>query len=152
MQQRICYWIFCLWVYHVSEWIAGASHLSSFTTTQPHASYSAFTRGFISKWNYYFHANTSISELLSPLDSAVRTCFLPKLSPMLLVMLSVSCFPILYVLVVLVYVIPCQPLRNGIIFQDTFEELSWSGCSPELCVVSSGRLLSGWSLSPSKDC
>jgi len=39
------------------------------------------TNGFISKWNYYFHTNTGISELVSQLESAVRTCFLPKLVP-----------------------------------------------------------------------
>ena len=65
----------------VSEWITGVSRLSSFAATQPHASYSALTHGFVSKWNYYFRTNAGISELLSPLESAVRTCFLPKLVP-----------------------------------------------------------------------
>ena len=65
----------------VSEWIAGVSHLSSFATTQPHASYSSLTHGFVSKWNYFFRTNVGISELLSPLESVVCTCFLPKLVP-----------------------------------------------------------------------
>ena len=55
--------------------------MSSFATTQPHASYCALTHGFVSKWNYYFCANAGISELLSPLESAVRTCVLTKLVP-----------------------------------------------------------------------
>lgn len=53
----------------------------SFATTQPHASHTAFTHGVVSKWNYYFCTNAGISELLSPLRSAVRSCFLPKLVP-----------------------------------------------------------------------
>ena len=65
----------------VSEWIAGVSHLSSFANTQPHASYSAFTHGYVSKWNYYFSTNSGISALLSPLESAVRNHLLPKLVP-----------------------------------------------------------------------
>ena len=65
----------------VSEWIAGVSHLSLFANTQPHASYSAFTHGYVSKWNYYFRTNSGISALLSPLESAVRNHLLPKLVP-----------------------------------------------------------------------
>jgi len=33
----------------VNEWIAGVSCLSSFANTQPHASYSVFTHGYVSK-------------------------------------------------------------------------------------------------------
>jgi len=33
----------------VNEWIGGVSHLSSFASTQPHASYSAFIHGYVSK-------------------------------------------------------------------------------------------------------
>ena len=65
----------------VSEWIAGVSCLSSFANTQPHASYSAFTHGYVSKWNYYFRTNSGISALLSPLESAVRNHLIPKLVP-----------------------------------------------------------------------
>ena len=35
--------------------------LSSFANTQPHASYSAFTHGYVSKRNYYFHTNYAFS-------------------------------------------------------------------------------------------
>ena len=58
-----------------------SSRLSSFANTQPHASYSAFTHGYVSKWNYYFCTNSGISALLSPLKSAVCNHLLPKLVP-----------------------------------------------------------------------
>ena len=65
----------------VSEWIAGVSRLSYFANTQPHASYSEFTHGYVSKWNYYFRTNSGISALLSPLESAVHNHLLSKLVP-----------------------------------------------------------------------
>jgi len=34
----------------VSEWIEGVSRLSTFAGTQPHASYAAFTHGYLPKW------------------------------------------------------------------------------------------------------
>jgi len=55
--------------------------LSSFASTQPHASYSTLTHGYVSKWNYYFRTNSGISALLSLLESAVRNHLLPKLVP-----------------------------------------------------------------------
>ena len=63
----------------VDEWIQGVSRLSSFDETQPHASYAAFTHGYLSKWNYFFRTTPNISNRLSPLESAVRSHFLPKL-------------------------------------------------------------------------
>jgi len=55
--------------------------LSSFASTQPYASYCAFTHGYVSKWNYYFCTNSGISALLSSLKSAVHNHLLPKLVP-----------------------------------------------------------------------
>ena len=63
----------------VDEWIQGVSRLSSFAETQPHASYAAFAHGYLSKWNYFFRTTPNISNRLSPLESAVRSHFLPKL-------------------------------------------------------------------------
>ena len=63
----------------IDEWIQGVSRLSSFAETQPHASYAAFAHGYLSKWNYFFHTTPNISNRLSPLESAVRSHFLPKL-------------------------------------------------------------------------
>ena len=63
----------------VDEWIQGISRLSSFAETQPHASYATFAHGYLSKWNYFFCTTPNISNWLSPLESAVRSHFLPKL-------------------------------------------------------------------------
>ena len=63
----------------VDEWIQGVSRLPSFAETQPHASYAAFAHGYLSKWNYYFLTTPNISNRFSPLESAVRSHFLPKL-------------------------------------------------------------------------
>jgi len=49
----------------VSEWIEGVSHLSTFAETQPHASYAAFTYGYLHKWNYYFCTTPTCFLLLS---------------------------------------------------------------------------------------
>ena len=38
---------------HVAEWCDGLSRLAAIADTQPHAAYSAFLHGFLSKWNYF---------------------------------------------------------------------------------------------------
>jgi len=63
----------------VSERIEGVSRLSTFAETQPHASYAAFTYGYLPKWKYYFRTTINISNLLFPLEFAIRGHFLPKL-------------------------------------------------------------------------
>jgi len=63
----------------VSEWIEGVSCLSTFAETQPHASYAAFTHGYLPKCNYYCRTTPNISNLLSPFEFAIRGHFLPKL-------------------------------------------------------------------------
>jgi len=59
--------------------VNGLREFLTFAATQPHASYAAFTHGYLPKWNYYFHTTPNISNLLSPLEFAIRGHFLPKL-------------------------------------------------------------------------
>ena len=39
----------------------------------------SFDHGYLSRWNYFFRTTPNISNRLSPLESAVRSHFLPKL-------------------------------------------------------------------------
>ena len=42
--------------------------------------YAAHTHGFISKWNYLLRTIPDISDLLQPLEDAIRLRFLPALT------------------------------------------------------------------------
>lgn len=68
----------------VQEWVHGLDQLAAFAESQPHAAYSALTHGFISKWQYYCRTTPGISVYLEPLELAIRTKFLPTLTPHLL--------------------------------------------------------------------
>ena len=57
---------------HVSQWVQGLSHLSSFAATQPHAAFAVLVHGFLSKLNYYLRTTPNIDDLLSPLELAIR--------------------------------------------------------------------------------
>lgn len=66
--------------YKVSQWIDTVKKLSSITHTQPHAAYSAFTHGLVSKWSYIMRTIPDISELLVPLNEAIDIYFIPALT------------------------------------------------------------------------
>ena len=63
----------------VRLWVDGLSRLASFAITQPHASYSALTHGFMSKWTFYLRTTPGIAEFLDPLEHAIHFQLLPKL-------------------------------------------------------------------------
>ena len=65
----------------ITQWADGLSQLSLIATSQPHAAYTVLTHGFSSKWKYYLRTNPNISDLLSPLEFAIRQQFLPTLIP-----------------------------------------------------------------------
>ena len=58
--------------------------LSKFSTTQPHAVYTAFTHGLSSRLNYLIRVTDwealSASEVLQPLESAIQSQFIPALT------------------------------------------------------------------------
>ena len=56
------------------------SLLGKIASTQPHAAYSAFTHGLTSRWSYLIRTIPHISSLLQPLETLIRTEFLPSLT------------------------------------------------------------------------
>ena len=55
----------------VAEWCDGLSRLAAIADTQPHAAYSAFLHGFLSKWNYFF----ALLPIFPPNFLHLRTSF-----------------------------------------------------------------------------
>jgi len=58
--------------------------LSSFAITQPHAAYSVFTHGLVSKWLFIAHAIPNIEDLFQPLfqplEECIRHTFIPAVT------------------------------------------------------------------------
>jgi len=65
----------------VGKWTESDSlfGLVSFAQTQPHASYSAFTHGFSSKWTFFLRTTPGIAECFLPLEQVICHHFLPSL-------------------------------------------------------------------------
>jgi len=63
------------------EWSESLNRLVSFAFTQPHASYSAFTHGFSSKWTFFLRTTPEIPESFLPLEQVIHHHFLPCLVP-----------------------------------------------------------------------
>ena len=66
----------------VQQWVEEVLHLSSIASTQPHATFSAFTWGLSSKWTYISRTIPNIEELFEPLEDAIRSHFIPALTGM----------------------------------------------------------------------
>ena len=64
----------------VSSWLANVGNLTTIAKTQPHAAYSALTHGLSSKWTYICRTIPNISNLLKPLNNALRTELIPALT------------------------------------------------------------------------
>ena len=64
----------------VEEWISSIQHLALIAKSQPHAAFSALTHGLSSKWTYISRTTPNISDLLLPLDNAIRSLLLPELT------------------------------------------------------------------------
>ena len=63
----------------VNSWLSNVSNLTTIAKTQPHAAYSALTHGLSSKWTYLCRTVPN-SDLLKPLDDALRTKLIPALT------------------------------------------------------------------------
>ena len=63
----------------VEEWVKEIRNLSDIAKTEPHAAYTAFTHGVKHRWNYLMRTIPDISELLEPLESAIKDTFIPTL-------------------------------------------------------------------------
>ena len=64
----------------VKEWISKIKHLSQIAKTQPHAAYSALTHGLSSEWTFLFRTILNITDLLEPLEQAIRSSFIPSIT------------------------------------------------------------------------
>ena len=64
----------------VGIWVDEIEWLSNIARSQPHAAYSALTRGLISKWNYLARTIPDISHLFEPLENAIHHRLIPVLT------------------------------------------------------------------------
>ena len=64
----------------VAKWTQEVEELSSIAVTQPHAAYSAFTHGLISKWTYLSRTVPDIESHMKPLEEAIRQKLLPTIT------------------------------------------------------------------------
>ena len=64
----------------VQQWCNELEMLSSITSTQPHATYTAFTHGVSSNWTHLIRKIPSISHLLQPLEDILRLQLIPTLT------------------------------------------------------------------------
>ena len=63
-----------------AQWSSELEVLTEFTKSQPHAAYSALTRGLTSNWSYVTRTTPSISHLLQPMEDVIREKFVPTLT------------------------------------------------------------------------
>ena len=64
----------------ISIWVQELHLLSSFANTQPHAAYSAFTHGLISKWLFIARTIPDVDDLFQPLEECIRHTFIPPVT------------------------------------------------------------------------
>ena len=56
----------------ITTWISELKLLSSFAIAQPHAAYSAFTHGLVSKWLFIARTIPNVDDLFHPLEDCIR--------------------------------------------------------------------------------
>ena len=62
----------------VKQWTAEVNTLAHFATTQPHATFAAYTHELTSRWSYLVQTTPNISDyLLHSLEKVIRTRLLP---------------------------------------------------------------------------
>ena len=64
----------------VQEWVREVERLAVITRSQPHAAYAAMTHGLSSKWTHLSRTIPNISDLIQPLENAIRYKCLPALT------------------------------------------------------------------------
>ena len=64
----------------VTEWTQEVEQLSNIAISQPHAAYSAFTHGLISKWTYLSRTVPDIENHMKPLEEAIRQKLHPSIT------------------------------------------------------------------------
>ena len=64
----------------VQEWVAQLEKLALIACTQPHAAYTAFTHGCISKWTFLSRTLRNIFTNFRPLEMIIRSKLIPALT------------------------------------------------------------------------
>ena len=64
----------------VASWVTELELLTSFAVTQPHAAFSAFSRGVVSKWLFIAWTVPDVGHLDQPLEDCVRHHFIPSVT------------------------------------------------------------------------
>lgn len=64
----------------VSIWIDEVEVMCSMAKSQPHAVYSAFTKGSVNNWMYISRTTPGISHLLQPLEESIHQKLIPSLT------------------------------------------------------------------------
>ena len=64
----------------VNEWKEELTQLACVASTQPHASYAAFVRGYIHKFTYLCRTNPNVEQQLQPLENIIRSHLIPAWS------------------------------------------------------------------------
>ena len=64
----------------VEKWVEEIKHLSVIAESQPHAAYSAMTNGLVGRWTFLMRVVPDISDLLQPLEDAIRIHLLPAIT------------------------------------------------------------------------
>ena len=64
----------------VEEWVAQATTLAKFATTQPQSSYAAFVFGLSHRWTYFLRTLPDIAPFLEPLERAIADLLVPAIT------------------------------------------------------------------------
>ncbi|MDA8003174.1 MAG: hypothetical protein MPL62_17965, partial [Alphaproteobacteria bacterium] len=64
----------------VQKWVEEVKQLATIAESQPHAAYAALTHGLIGRWSYLSQTVCNISDLLQPLEDAIRHHLIPALT------------------------------------------------------------------------
>ena len=63
----------------VNKWAGELDVLSEIAKPEPHAAYTALTKGAMSQWTYFMRTTKDISILMAPLEEKLRTKLIPEL-------------------------------------------------------------------------
>ena len=64
----------------VEKWVEEIKNLSVIAESQPHAAYSALTNGLVNRWTFLMRVVPGISNMLQPLENAIRFHLLPAIT------------------------------------------------------------------------
>ena len=64
----------------VQDWVYQVTRLAEFATSQPQASYVAFTFGLRHRWTYFLRTLPDIVDLLEPLEHAITDVLIPAIT------------------------------------------------------------------------